>query len=593
MLNNIKSKYLLEINILSNLDDKKKLNLIKYSKKQQKNLDVNLIYYKFLSKKYIIFENNKKGKEYNAFNDKLIFEGEYSNKKRNGQGKEYYDDNRVKYEGEFLNGKRWNGKIYSYKNGSEIIQELKEGRGLIKEYYDDGSLKFEGEYLNGERNGNGKKYYKNGNLKFEGEYLNNKKFNGKEYDLNNNIICDLKYGKGFARKFDTEGKLEYEGEYLNGKRSGKWKEFYNDKLIFEGEYLYNYKKCGREFINNYVEYEGEYLYNKKWNGKGYDENHNVIYELINGCGKVKEYNKNNELIFEGEYLNGKRNGMVEEYNCGKLIFEGDYSNGKRNGKGKEYFNGVLIFDGEYLNGKRNGNGKEYIYHKEPLKYGPTYFLLLKRKKYRSIKEDESQITNITDPYLIFEGEFLNGQRWKGIGREFDKFDENIQLKFEGEYLNGEILKGNQFYYEDRRTIVLLEIRNGMKRPKEKIQILDSDYDLVFEGEYSLGKKNGKGFEYFKCGSIKLEANYINDEISGKVKEYYFNGRLKYDGEYLNGKRNGKGEEYNFFRELIFKGEYLNGKRWNGKGKEYSSDDDLGTLIFEGEYVEGKKKEKEK
>ena len=118
------------------------MNLIKYCKKQQKKLDVNLIYYKFLSKKYIIFETNIKGKEYNAFNDKLIFEGEYSNKKRNGQGKEYYDDNRVKYEGEFLNGKRWNGKIYSYKNGSEIIQELKEGKGLIKEYYDDGSLKF-------------------------------------------------------------------------------------------------------------------------------------------------------------------------------------------------------------------------------------------------------------------------------------------------------------------------------------------------------------------------------------------------------------------------------------------------------------------
>ena len=29
-------------------------------------------------------------------------------------------------------------------------------------------------------------------------------------------------------------------------------------------------------------------------------------------------------------------------------------NGERNGKGKEYYNGKLIFEGEYLNGKRNG-----------------------------------------------------------------------------------------------------------------------------------------------------------------------------------------------------------------------------------------------
>ena len=31
------------------------------------------------------------------------------------------------------------------------------------------------------------------------------------------------------------------------------------------------------------------------------------------------------------------------------------------GKGKEYdeYDGELIFEGEYLNGKRNGKGKEY------------------------------------------------------------------------------------------------------------------------------------------------------------------------------------------------------------------------------------------
>ena len=41
------------------------------------------------------------------------------------------------------------------------------------------------------------------------------------------------------------------------------------------------------------------------------------------------------------------------YWFGKLIFEGEYLNGKRNGKGKEYnFNDQLIFEVEYLNGKR-------------------------------------------------------------------------------------------------------------------------------------------------------------------------------------------------------------------------------------------------
>jgi len=44
---------------------------------------------------------------------------------------------------------------------------------------------------------------------------------------------------------------------------------------------------------------------------------------------------------------------------GKLIFEGEYLNGKRNGKGKEYYkNGNLAFEGEYLNGIR-WTGKGY------------------------------------------------------------------------------------------------------------------------------------------------------------------------------------------------------------------------------------------
>ena len=86
-------------------------------------------------------------------------------------------------------------------------------------------------------------------------------------------------------------------------KNGKVKKYYSKgDLEFEGEYLNDYKRKGKEYINGKLEYEGEYLYNKKWNGKRYDENHNIIYELINGNGNVKEYT-NGKLIFEGQYLN--------------------------------------------------------------------------------------------------------------------------------------------------------------------------------------------------------------------------------------------------------------------------------------------------
>ena len=73
-----------------------------------------------------------------------------------------------------------------------------------------------------------------------------------------------------------------------------------------------------------MEYEGEFRYDRKCNGKGYDESGNIIYELINGNGKVKEYNNNGKLAFEGEYLNYKKNGKGKEFDYnGTLEFEGE------------------------------------------------------------------------------------------------------------------------------------------------------------------------------------------------------------------------------------------------------------------------------
>ena len=46
-----------------------------------------------------------------------------------------------------------------------------------------------------------------------------------------------------------------------------------------------------------------------------------------------------------------------------MKFEGEYLEGKRNGKGKEYYDNTLIFEGEYLNDERwNGKGIDCSYN---------------------------------------------------------------------------------------------------------------------------------------------------------------------------------------------------------------------------------------
>ena len=72
-----------------------------------------------------------------------------------------------------------------------------------------------------------------------------------------------------------------------------------------------------------IKYEGEYINGVKFNGKGYDKKNNIIYEIKDGMGYIKEF-----------------------YNDGNLKFEGDYLDGELYGKGKEYYsNGALKFEG--------------------------------------------------------------------------------------------------------------------------------------------------------------------------------------------------------------------------------------------------------
>ena len=216
MLENIKSSYFSSI-IFSHLDEAIKLKIIKYNKNIQRILDINIINYKVFTGKYIIYESKEKGKEYNSYNDELLYEGAYLNGERNGKGKEY-------------------------------------------NYHSD--IKFEGEYLNGERNGKGKEYYKNGFIKFEGEYLNGFQWNGNGYNREKDNIYELKEGKGIIKEYDYFGELKFKGEYLNGKRNGKGKEYISDYLWFEGEFFNGLKWNGKLFNNKNIIYELK-------NGKGF------------------------------------------------------------------------------------------------------------------------------------------------------------------------------------------------------------------------------------------------------------------------------------------------------------------------------------
>jgi len=55
-----------------------------------------------------------------------------------------------------------------------------------------------------------------GKLEFEGQYEDGKKWNGKGYDRNGNIIYELINGNGFKKEYYDDDILQFEGEYLDG-----------------------------------------------------------------------------------------------------------------------------------------------------------------------------------------------------------------------------------------------------------------------------------------------------------------------------------------------------------------------------------------
>ena len=549
-----------------------------------------LIIYKGEVKKNTKIKNGN-GKEY-YINGELCYEGEYVNDKREGKGKEFSEEGELIFTGKYKNGKQWNGikKIfdeYEDENGHLIkyikyIAEIKKGKmnGKCKEFDTNGNMIYIGEYLNGKRNGNGKEYF-NDNIIFEGEFKDGKKWNGN------------------AKEYNFKGNLLFEGVYQSGIK-------------------YNGKECKYFDDGEKLRYEAEYKDGLLWNAKGYNKNEvfsNLDFEIKNGNGKIKDFysdnilkliqdykggkkngkvfsyynNENKQLEYEGEYIDDIKNGEWKiYYENGFHEFLGNYKNGEKHGECKEYNeNGKLIFDGSYNDGvkwkgreriiyehnnkkivieRKYDKGKaECVEYYEHIKYDPKNFdikgldfiqkLLKDVQDKKDLSEEINYETYITN--LLFVGEYIDDKLIKDKTKRNGKGSEyhDNKLTFEGEYKNGQILngKGQLFEYKDH---------------------------LTFEGEYINGKKNGIVVQYYENTDNNLDSDINSKETP----------QIKYQGKYIDDEKNGIGKEFQYDDKnqpnVIFEGIYKNGKKWDGIGKEYYKMPDK--LLFDGEYKEGKR-----
>ena len=90
-IGNIKSVYFIRM-VFSLLKENRKLMKLSYTKKIQKELEIDINNFKKASQKYRIISENGKGQEFLINTKYLIFVGEFKNGKKHGKGIEYYFD---------------------------------------------------------------------------------------------------------------------------------------------------------------------------------------------------------------------------------------------------------------------------------------------------------------------------------------------------------------------------------------------------------------------------------------------------------------------------------------------------------------------
>ena len=194
------------------------------------------------------------------------YDGEFSNGKREGEGKLIYA-NGNQYEGTFLGG-------------------FPNGRGKLIQTDND---IYEGDWKNGKINGQGIRLHNNGD-KYIGNHLN-----------------DVRSGKGLYLFVNGDS---YNGNWVNGKANGKGILKFRNGDIYDGE-----------FKDNCIYGKGTF---KKKNGEIYIGEFNL--GLINGFGK---YVNTLGEQYVGEFLSGKKHGIGKLYNKeGKLIQFGNWKNDK-------------------------------------------------------------------------------------------------------------------------------------------------------------------------------------------------------------------------------------------------------------------------
>jgi len=199
-----------------------------------------------------------------------------SNNKRTGTWKKFHPNKRIRYTGQFKDGKEFGVfKFYDrttsrkpiliktfYENSDSLFVQfyrlngnlktegvLNERKrvGLWKYFYKNGAVMSKENYKNGLQHGEQFVFYSNGKIT-ERSLFKNDLLDGisSKYSSKGILIEEVAYKKGkpngLAKYFELNGNIKETGIYLDGKRVGKWEYYLEGEIASEDSLKKNERK---------------------------------------------------------------------------------------------------------------------------------------------------------------------------------------------------------------------------------------------------------------------------------------------------------------------------------------------------------------
>jgi S1-C subfamily serine protease/antitoxin component YwqK of YwqJK toxin-antitoxin module len=298
----------------------------------------------------------------------------------------------------------------------------------------------------------------------------------------------------------------------------------------------------------------------KWEGS-------CVNGKADGFGKLTKYKDGQyESTYEGEFLNGIREGKGKFSHKSETILECNFKNGQAIGYGKYDLGNGNYYNGEIINYRQHGNGT---------------LKMANGSKFEGFFVSDRMYTG---KFTNFDGKVTYIQKYipvEKISEKSGRYKPEIGVRVT-EYFDD---KWNRCQQKDASfyRLVTYESDNKPKGVVKDFYIsgqLQSEFTAVYLDYEDEGKNfhEGEATWYFKNGKIEQKRYYFNNKINGKNTFYYDNGQMAQQINYRLGVYDGLYQQWYKTGKLKISAFYETGRLVENKYIEYD-ENGLGALVY--------------